>query len=123
MDEIINVEACIGEVIGVIGLQFLYQHEEVQEEHVEYEQFPEKVVEVKPVVAVPEGGEGDVAPVEDPPAEEEGEKKAPVWSAEDYKWTVSNRQQINMPRLFMTMKHKRAYDANFKISKKGVAQA
>ena len=49
MDEIINIEKKIGMVAGIIGLQFAFMAEQVKEEDVEWEQFPEKVVEFKAV--------------------------------------------------------------------------
>ena len=68
-----------------------------------YEEFPEpEVVEKK--VAKAEGEEEEEAPEEPPAEEEEGEKKAPVFKPEDFSWTVSNRNAMNLPQLYVRCK-------------------
>ncbi len=42
MDEFFDVEKSIGEICGVIGLQFGYEPEQVDEKEIEYEAFPEE---------------------------------------------------------------------------------
>jgi hypothetical protein len=97
MDELFAIEAIIGEVAAIIGLQFEKEEEFIREDLIEWEKFPEPVVvEAKPKA---EGdGEEDEAPAEDNP--EEAEKKAPQFKKEDYQWTVSNRKPKNLPQLF-----------------------
>lgn len=41
MDEFFNIEKCIGEIIGIIGLQTNYEKEYIEENEIEYEVFPE----------------------------------------------------------------------------------
>lgn len=91
MDEFFKIEGVLGEIKGIIGLQYEKESEFIQDD--EFEQFPEEPVqEVKPVKA--EGEEEE----EQPPAEEEGEeKKAPKFRKEDYKWTISNGRPKNLP--------------------------
>jgi hypothetical protein len=51
MDEFFNIEKSIGEVVAVIGLQFNYEKEYIEDNEIEYESFPEPEVVVvkKPV--------------------------------------------------------------------------
>ena len=103
MDELFMIEKKIGEVQAVVGLQFEKEKEYIEDNEVEYEVFPEPdVVEVKKKPAGEEGEEGE-PPVEEPPAEE-GEKKAPAFKVEDWKWTVTDRKPKNLPQLFMQSK-------------------
>ena len=57
MDEFFNIEKYIGEIIAIIGLQFNYEKEYIEDNEVEYEVFPEPepVVVKKPV----DGEEGE----------------------------------------------------------------
>ncbi len=74
MDEFFNIEKYLGEIIAVIGLQFNYEKEFLEENEVEYEVFPEP----EPVIIKKELDE-DGNEIE-PPAqqeEEEGENKKP----------------------------------------------
>lgn len=41
MDELFMVEKHIGEVCAVVGLQFNYEKEYIEEHEVEYESFPD----------------------------------------------------------------------------------
>jgi len=103
MDELFMIEKNIGEVQAVVGLQFEKEKEYIEDNEVEYEVFAEpEVVEVKKKPAGEEGEEGE-PPAEEPPAEE-GEKKAPKFKVEDWKWTVSDRRPKNLPQLFMQSK-------------------
>ena len=94
MDEIFEIEKTIGEIIAIIGLQFNYDKEYVDESEIVYEQFPEPVVEEKKQ-QLDENGE----PVEQEEAkeEEEGEEKKPKFKPEDYKWTVTDGKPKNLP--------------------------
>lgn len=48
MDEFFNIEKSIGEVVAVIGLQFNYEKEYIEDNEIEYESFPEpEVIAVK----------------------------------------------------------------------------
>ena len=49
MDELFAIEAIIGEVAAIIGLQFEKEEEFIREDLIEWEKFPEPVVvEAKP---------------------------------------------------------------------------
>ena len=50
------------------------------------------VVEKKAKVLDEDGNE-----IEEPPAEEAEEPKAPKWNPADFKWTVTNRRAKNLP--------------------------
>ena len=41
MDEFMVIEQNVGEVQAIIGLQFSYEPEHVEESEIEYEKFPE----------------------------------------------------------------------------------
>lgn len=77
MDEILEIERNIGEVIGVASLQ--YGGEEpstINKEDIEYEVFPEIIIEEKPKQFDEEGNEI----IEEPPApldDEEANKPPP----------------------------------------------
>ena len=45
MDELFDIEKHIGEVVGVIGLQFNYEQETINEDDIEYEKFEDEVEE------------------------------------------------------------------------------
>ena len=45
MDEIMSIERNIGDIAGIIGLQFGYEAETIKEDDIEYEQFPANVPE------------------------------------------------------------------------------
>lgn len=95
MDEFFNIEKSIGEIIAVIGLQFNYEKEYIEDIEIEYEQFPEPepVVIKKPV----DGEEEE----EQPPAqEEEEESKKPKFKKEEYRWTITDAKPKNLPQLF-----------------------
>jgi len=99
MDEFFMIEKNIGEVCGVIGLQFNAEPTQFVED--KWEEFPEPVVEVvKPKV------EGDEDEEDEPAAAEEDdeEKKVPAFKPEDYKWSVTNGHSKNLPQLFRDYK-------------------
>lgn len=81
MDEFFLIESIVGEVKAVISLQFKEEQDFIDEKTLQFEKFPEKVVEeVKPKA---EGEEDEEE--EQPPAEEDDEeKKKPVFNKEDF---------------------------------------
>jgi hypothetical protein len=97
MDELFAVEKHIGEVQGVIGLQFKLDKESISKEEVKYETFEEEqpVVEEKKA----EGAEGE-PPADQPPAEGEAKKK-PSFNPKDFTWTATDRRPKNLPQLFI----------------------
>lgn len=99
MDEIFQIEKCVGEIAGVISLQFKLESIEFKCE--EFEQFAEPVKEEKPAATE----ENPDEPVEQPPAEEGGdEEKKPAFNPADYKWTITNKNAKNLPQLFNDFK-------------------
>jgi hypothetical protein len=96
MDEFFAIERCIGEVVGVIGLQnekmaTTFSADRTEEPCME---------EVKVATAKPEGeGEGEEPPAAEEPAEGD-EAKKPKWKATDYRWSVTNGQSKNLAQLF-----------------------
>lgn len=107
MDELFMIEKHIGEVQGVVGLQFEAEKEYIDENEVEYEEFaqPEQPSQIIKKAAGEEG-EGDEPPAEEAPAEggDEGEKKGPAFRVEDWKWTVTDRRPKNLPQLYLQSK-------------------
>ncbi len=94
MDELFMVEKYVGEVAGIVSLQYSPEREIIEENDVVWEEFPpEPVVEIK---AKPEGEEGEEEE-EAPPEEDEGEAKAPKFEPKDYSWTVTDRKPKNLP--------------------------
>lgn len=93
MDEFIDIEKNLGCIKAIIGLQFAYEAEAVDEANLEWEKFPEgaPVAEAKP--AEGEGEEG-----------EDGAKKAPTYRPEDYQWTITNGKSKNLPQIFLGAK-------------------
>jgi len=86
MDEFMDIEKNLGSIKAVIGLQFAYEAEAVDEANLEWEKFPEgdaPVADAKPAEGEEEG--------------EEGAKKAPAFRPQDYQWTKSNGQSKNLP--------------------------
>jgi hypothetical protein len=100
MDEFFSIEAVLGEVKAIIGLQFQEEQEYVREDEIEYEQFPEEPVkEEKPKAAEGEEEEEEQAPEED----EDGPKKE-VFKKEEFQWTITNRKAKNLPQLYQGQK-------------------
>ena len=102
MDELFQIEKHIGEVAAIIGLQFQYEKEYIQEDEVEYEVFPEP--EVAPVRVYAEGEEPEESAIQEEAAAEDGENPVPKFKVEDYRWTVTNARPKNLPQLFMHSK-------------------
>jgi len=98
MDEFNKIEQCMGEVIGIIGLQFTYEPEVIKEDDQEFIKFDK----VAPVVA-----EQPVLDAEGNPVVAEGEgneEKKVEWKPEDYQWTLTNKKSKNLPQLFIASK-------------------
>ena len=99
IDEFHDIEKYIGEITAIIGLQSAYEREAIDEKELKYEEFAKAdEAQEKPKVAAEEGDEGA--------QEEDGEKKAPAFKPEDYRWTIQNREPKNLPQLFMAEKGK-----------------
>ena len=97
MDEFFNIEKSIGEVVAIIGLQFNYENQQIEERDVRYEEFKvQEIVKKEPKY----DDDGVLIPEEEVPAEEEGEKKAPKFKPEEYGWTITDRCPKNLPQLF-----------------------
>lgn len=86
MDEFFDIEQNIGEVKAIIGLQFNYENETIDEKDIEHEKFDDADKE-DPKPALDE--EGNPIP---PP---EGSK--PAFKPSDFEWTITNRQPKNLP--------------------------
>ena len=98
MDELFLIEKVVGEVSGIVSLQYEPEKEYTEENEIEYEVFPEpEVVEVKKVV----GEDGEEIPQEETPVEED---KKPKFKPEQYNWTVTDRKSKNLPQLFLQTK-------------------
>mmetsp|Transcript_22762 Transcript_22762/g.21964 ORF Transcript_22762/g.21964 Transcript_22762/m.21964 type:complete len:289 (+) Transcript_22762:1990-2856(+) len=97
MDELFNIEKTIGEIIAVIGLQFHYEKEYMEENEIEYEVFPDP----EPVVVQQQFDEdGNPIEPEVQQEEQEGENKKPKFKPEDFKWTITDGKPKNLPQLF-----------------------
>ena len=107
MDELFMIEKHIGEVQGIVGLQYGAEKEYIDENEVDFEVFEkaEQPSFTQKKVAGEEGGEEE-PPAEEAPPEggEDGEKKGPAFKVEDWKWTISDRRPKNLPQLFMQSK-------------------
>jgi len=86
MDEFFDIEKNIGYVQAIIGLQFNYESETIEEKDLEHEKFDDADKEDPKPVLDDEG-----SPV--PPAE--GAK--PAFKPSDYEWTITNRMPKNLP--------------------------
>ena len=91
MDELFSIERNIGEVQGVIGLQFNAEKEALDHDDIEWEKFEEQVQIKDEIKAVAEGEEGDQPPAEEAP------KKKTGFQPENWKWTATNRKPKNLP--------------------------
>ena len=100
MDELMKIETKLGDIQGIIGLQFQYMNDEVKEGDMEWLEFNEKKKEEKKPVVDDDGNE---VPAEEPVEEEEAK---PKFRPEDHQWTVTDRIQKNLPQLYISMKGK-----------------
>ena len=89
------IEKHIGEVQAIVGLQFEAELEYTEENEIEYEIVPEPEIVVAKKRQV--GEDGEEIPDEQPPADEDGEKKKPTFKVEDWRWTVTDRRPKNLP--------------------------
>jgi len=85
MDELLQIENNIGEIRGIIGLQYSVEPETIDEKDIVIQPAEVKQEEAK-VEAPGEGAEG-AEPAEANP--EDGEKKAVVFNPLEYNWTMS----------------------------------
>ena len=101
MDELIEIEREIGEIVAIASLKFNQEKEVVDEEELEYEEFPEP----PPVEEKKQEGEGEGEPEQPPPEEEEGEgDKKEDFKVEDYQWTITNRKPRNLAQVYLELK-------------------
>jgi len=100
MDELFTIEKNIGEIAGVIGLQFNVEKTVYVEE--KWEVFDEPVVEEKKAKIIDEEGNEVDAP--EPVPAEGDEPKAPKFNPADFKWTVTNKNAKNLPQIFRDYK-------------------
>lgn len=100
MDEFLSIEREIGEIKGVIGLQFVEHDHKTNFDPIV---FPPKAPPAKKIIVNDDGEEEEVVE-EEKPAEEENDGK-PKFNPEAYKWTDSNRLQLNLPQLFCKLKN------------------
>lgn len=101
MDELVEIEREVGEIVAVVSLKFNQEKENIEDEELEFEEFPEPppVEEKKPE------GEGDGENNQPPPAEEEEEgAKKEVFHVEEYQWTITNKKPKNLAQVYMQLK-------------------
>jgi hypothetical protein len=103
MDEFFSIEAILGEVKAIIGLQFNEEQEYIRENDLKYIDMTEFMPkeEEKPKV---EGDENDDEPEEQPAEEEEDGPKKEKFEKEKFSWTISDRQSKNLPQLYQGQK-------------------
>jgi hypothetical protein len=105
MDELIEIEREIGEVVAVVSLKFNQEKEVIEEEELEYEEFPEPPPEEEKKVE----GEGEGEQEQPPPEEDEGEgDKKENFKVEDYQWTITNRKPKNLAQVYLQLKDQNA---------------
>jgi hypothetical protein len=105
MDELIEIEREIGEVEAVVSLKFNQEKEVIEEEELEYEEFPEPPPEEEKKVE----GEGEGEQEQPPPEEDEGEgNKKENFKVEDYQWTITNRKPKNLAQVYLQLKDQNA---------------
>jgi len=73
MDELMNIEKHLGEIAGMIGLQFLYMNDVVKDSDIEWVEFEEPKKEEKKPILNDDGEE--VPQEEEAPVEEEAKPK------------------------------------------------
>lgn len=102
MDELFSIEAILGEVKAVVGLQYEAELEYVRESQIEYEHFePKPEPEAKP----PKGEDEQSEAADGGAGSENGdEPKIPKFDPSTFQWTKTNRKSKNLPQLFQGMK-------------------
>lgn len=94
MDEFFKIEKNIGEIAAVVGLQFTYEKEYLEEKDQKFEKF-----EKQEVIVEKKSDEEEQEEVKDESLNEE--KKVPKFKKEDFTWTISDRNPRNLPQLFV----------------------
>jgi hypothetical protein len=104
MDEYFLIEKSLGEICSVISLTFAKEDNcSTDESKMKWEEFPEPEAPVEKEKKLDENGEeipeeeGEVAAPED---DGEGEKAKAKFKPEDFKWTITDRAQMNLFTLF-----------------------
>jgi hypothetical protein len=100
MDELFMIEKNIGEISGIIGLQYHLEPTHFADERCE--EFDEPIVDQKPVKVLDDEGNEVDAPVAEPEAD--GEVKAPKFNPAEFRWSVTNRHARNLPQIFNDFK-------------------
>ena len=101
MDELVEIEREIGEIVAVASLKFNQETETIEENDVEYEEFPEPPpVEEK---KAEDEGEGEAEKPKQPEDEGEGEKKD-NFKVEEYQWTITNKRPKNLAQVYLQLK-------------------
>jgi adenylate kinase family enzyme len=90
MDELWQIEKHIGEIKAIIGLQFAFEPDTIDQKELEFEQFDEAEKQKPEPVPADDGGDG--------------EPKAKPFRPADYSWTKTNRKPFNLPQLFLACK-------------------
>jgi len=91
MDEFFAIEKCVGEVVGVIGLQNEKQPDifDITPDMIQH-----PVAEEVKAVVEKKDGDDDEEQAEAPP---EDAAAKPKWRPTDYKWTITNGKAKNLP--------------------------
>jgi len=88
------------EIVAISSLKF---SQEIVEEDVEYEEFPEP----PPVEEVKKEGEGEGEEEQPPPEEEgEGDDKKEDFKIEDHQWTITNKKPKNLVQVYIQLKER-----------------
>lgn len=105
MNELIEIEREIGEIVAISSLKF--SQDVVEDEEVEYEEFPEPPpVEEKKKEGEGEGDEDQPEP--EPEEEGEGDHKKEDFKVEDYQWTITNKKPKNLVQIYLQLKKQNA---------------
>ena len=102
MDEFFQLEQHVGQVQGLISLQFSEDSTVVDLSSIFYHEFP-KPEPVSEQVKKPVGEGEDEEAAEEPPAEDADDGK-PKWDPKNFKWTVTNRNSKNLAQIFVKCK-------------------
>jgi hypothetical protein len=104
MDEYFLIEKSLGEICSVVSLTFNKEDNcSTDESKMKWEEFPEPEAPVEKEKKLDE--DGNEIPEEEgeaPAAEEDadGEKAKAKFKPEDFKWTITDRSQMNLFTLF-----------------------
>jgi hypothetical protein len=104
MDEYFLIEKSLGEICSVVSLTFNKEDNcSMDESKTKWEEFPEPEAPVEKEKKLDEDGneipeeEGEAAAPEDA---EEAEKAKAKFKPEDFKWTITDKSQMNLFTLF-----------------------